>query len=279
MSKLNKLQNEINKALRDIGLKDSVLESLGKSKEFKLIVRHFRQGIEKQLDTVIDEELFATIKSAIGKADDIWTESDSLEVQDAVNKKMKKHPIIDFVSDVLIASYLLYVFNKGGQNFLDKKNIPAEFELTNEPMITSIESEPATIFSGMDETTSKWISDQIIAGKSGGLSTDEIVDGITDSIPDLATYRANTIVRTETAKYVGQAEHVTAVKNGASHKSWQTADDDRVSDECMANEDEGVIGIQEAFVSGASYPPQHPNCRCVVDYKFTPFQGTIWNGQ
>ena len=290
MTILNRLQNAINLQLANIGIKNSVLESIGKSKNYRLMTEHFKTGLQNQIFAVLDDELLETIKSSIGKDQThIWTESDSLEVQDAVAKKIKKHPLSDFISSLLVGGYLLYVFNKGGQALLDKENIPKDFELTDPTITTSVTESPATIFKGLDETTSDWISNQIIAGKSGtAMSVDgkpvvmtnsQIVDSITDKVPDLATYRAATIVRTESAKTYAQAEHITAVKNGASHKKWQTCDDDRVSDECMANEDEGTIGVEESFVSGASIPPQHPNCRCVIEYQFTPFMGSVWSGQ
>lgn len=280
MTNLNKLQNQINKALRNIGLRDSVLESIGKSRNYKSLVSDFEDALVKQLEAIVDDGLLDGIKARIGKSDDdIYTDKDDLEIDDEVQEKVRQHPVGDFISDVLISAYLLWVFNKGGQSFLDKQNIPSSFDLKDPDIISTIESKPVTLFQGVDETTSKWISDQISAGKTAGVSNDDLVGQILDNVPDFAKYRAQRIVRTETAKMVGESEHVTALKNGAGTKSWQTCDDDRVSDECMANEDEGTIGVDRAFVSGATYPPQHPNCRCVVDYYFAPFQGTVWYGQ
>ena len=51
---------------------------------------------------------------------------------------------------------------------------------------------------------------------------------------------------------------------GIDGKEWITAGDANVSDECEANEAEGVIPVNQAFSGGVMAPPQHPDCRCVV---------------
>ena len=69
------------------------------------MTEHFKTGLQNQIFAVLDDELLETIKSSIGKDQThIWTESDSLEVQDAVAKKIKKHPLSDFISSLLFGS-------------------------------------------------------------------------------------------------------------------------------------------------------------------------------
>ena len=178
-----------------------------------------------------------------------------------------------------MTGYLIWVYEKSGQSFLNKHNIPKVFELTNKTILKGISNQTTKLFSGVDETTSKWISDQIVDGVKNNRGREDIVSAILDKMTTYPQYRADTIVRTESAIMVGNAEHTTAVKNGASNKTWQTAGDSRVSDECWMNEQAGMIGIDATFPAGAMVPPQHPNCRCVVDYHFTPFMGAIWGGQ
>ena len=43
---------------------------------------------------------------------------------------------------------------------------------------------------------------------------------------------------------------------GIQGKEWVTVGDDRVSDECQANEDQGVIPVNQAFTSGAMALPR-----------------------
>jgi SPP1 gp7 family putative phage head morphogenesis protein len=78
--------------------------------------------------------------------------------------------------------------------------------------------------------------------------------------------RREVIARTETAKAVSQGDAEAAKAAGAKWKIWQTTGDNRVSDECQANEAQGPIPVKQSFTSGASEPPQHPRCRCSVSY-------------
>lgn len=96
-----------------------------------------------------------------------------------------------------------------------------------------------------------WSNQKLAAeiGKSYGFSKD----------------RALTIARTETnyaaSKGALEGYKASGVVQG---KVWLTADDDLVSEECEANGDAGVIGLDEDFPSGDDAPPVHPNCRCAV---------------
>jgi len=61
-----------------------------------------------------------------------------------------------------------------------------------------------------------------------------------------------------------------AVENGkTAKKKWLTAGDDRVTEECGANEDEGWIPFHDTFASGDSEAPRdsHPRCRCDTEYE------------
>src|SRR5208282_2235305 len=50
-----------------------------------------------------------------------------------------------------------------------------------------------------------------------------------------------------------------------SGKRWVTVGDDAVEEICLANEDQGVIDLDEDFDSGDDAPPAHPNCRCWLE--------------
>jgi predicted metal-dependent hydrolase len=52
-------------------------------------------------------------------------------------------------------------------------------------------------------------------------------------------------------------------------KAWNTVGDDRVTEECAANEDEGWIDFRGSFSSGDDKPPRsdNPRCRCVTDHQ------------
>lgn len=78
--------------------------------------------------------------------------------------------------------------------------------------------------------------------------------------------RRETIARTEAANSVNAGDWLEAKRTDKKWKVWQTTGDARVSAACQANEAQGEIPINDSFTSGASTPPQHPNCRCSVSY-------------
>jgi len=106
------------------------------------------------------------------------------------------------------------------------------------------------------ETVTKAIDD----GWSNQRLAKEIQDG--DAFSDA---RAMMIARTETAMadVAGTMEGYRA-SGLVTGKKWLTAQDDKVSAQCMACEDAGEIGIDETFPGGNDAPPNHPNCRCAI---------------
>jgi hypothetical protein len=78
--------------------------------------------------------------------------------------------------------------------------------------------------------------------------------------------RRQTIARQESNMAVSEGDRLDALARGAQYKVWSTNQDDRVSDECQANEAQGPIPIDEAFAGGVDTTPQHVGCRCSVSY-------------
>ena len=76
--------------------------------------------------------------------------------------------------------------------------------------------------------------------------------------------RAEMIARTETSEALSQASLDSMSDMGIEGKEWVTAGDALVSDECLGNEAEGVIPVNQEFSGGVMAPPQHPDCRCTV---------------
>ena len=124
------------------------------------------------------------------------------------------------------------------------------------------EKHGATLVKGMDEETKRRLAHTISQGienKRGipGLSRD-----IRNTFGDMSKYRSELVARTETANALSQASLDSMADMGIDGKEWVTAGDADVSDECEANEAEGVIPVGQAFSGGVMAPPQHPDCRC-----------------
>ena len=79
--------------------------------------------------------------------------------------------------------------------------------------------------------------------------------------------RATLVARTETAKALGGGKKKAAEDQGNDEKRWITAGDADVSLECRGNSGMGWIPIGVRFSGGVDTIPQHPNCRCVVQYR------------
>ena len=278
MSALDRAQDEV-EALIKARLKiNPGLEAVERRKEYGHTRDLLAEAMKKQVYEVLRSNLFEDIHAAIGsaqKADRITSESDDLEVEDAVRKHLKK--VADQIGQEM-TDFLILVFNMGGQDFLNKHNIPATFDLTSEEIVDGIKQVSKLVLAGVDDTTAQWVADQIKAGRADGLSNADIASNIRDAVPDTYEGRAERIVRTETARMVGSSENMAATNNGASHKYWVTVGDGAVCQICQDNEDAGTIGLSESFPSGDDQEPAHPNCRCLVEYQFTPFMGTSWAG-
>lgn len=122
----------------------------------------------------------------------------------------------------------------------------------------------ATLVKGIDEETKKRLAHTI----SQGIETKRGVPGLARDIrgtfSDMSKHRSELIARTETANALSQASLDTMEDMGIDGKEWVTAGDDRVSEECLGNEAEGVIPTKQPFSGGVDAPPQHPDCRCTI---------------
>jgi len=128
----------------------------------------------------------------------------------------------------------------------------------------------ATLVKEMDKETKKRLAYVIGRGidkKRGiqGLSRD-----LRTVFSDMSKYRSELIARTETANALSQASLDTMSDMGIDGKEWVTAGDDKVSDECLGNEAEGVIPVNQSFSGGVMAPPQHPDCRCTISPAILP---------
>jgi len=88
----------------------------------------------------------------------------------------------------------------------------------------------------------------------------------------LLKLRAERIERTELAKAYNWSSHETMkdlIRRGLIKEPirvWETAGDNRVCSVCSGND--GIkVKMEEAFPTGHSMPPIHPNCRCTIVYE------------
>lgn len=105
-------------------------------------------------------------------------------------------------------------------------------------------------------------ADLVVQAMEEGWSNDKLAFELDDAAA-FGADRAEMIARTETAMADVQG-NMTAYRNSSfvTGKQWILGSD--ACDDCVANSEEGSIGLNDSFQSGDDGPPAHPNCRCDI---------------
>ena len=119
----------------------------------------------------------------------------------------------------------------------------------------------ATLIKGLNDETREQIRGVIENAIKEKRGVDGLARDLRNQFDDMSKVRSKMIARTETADSLEQAFVDRAKDLGITGKEWVTHDP---CDICQANEDTGVIGINDSFPSGDDRPPSHPNCRCAL---------------
>ncbi len=118
----------------------------------------------------------------------------------------------------------------------------------------------------ISESTRDMIRCDVSNAMTDGWSNQKLRNELVDN-QGFSKDRAMMIARTETAfaDVQGNLAAYTEAKDTSLDVKvqWLTAGDDLVSEECEMNDQE-IREIGDEFPSGATEPPQHPNCRCVL---------------
>lgn len=122
----------------------------------------------------------------------------------------------------------------------------------------------AALVTQMDKETQRRLALTISNGIKNKRGIPGLARDIKRDFADMTRFRSELIARTETAEALSRASLDNMKAMGIDGKEWVTAGDDRVSDDCMGNEAEGVIPANQTFSGGVPAPPQHPDCRCTI---------------
>jgi len=167
----------------------------------------------------------------------------------------------------------------GGKQQLSQVGIKVSFSLDNPRAAQYIRDYGADQISSIDETTRTDIRNLLRAGIENGDSYDTIASAIKARYRYYAIgapqqhirSRAHLIAITECGNgyQAGNFTSMQAVQDTGIKmlKHWLTIGDDRVSDDCKANQAQDWIKINEQHTSGHMHPLRFPGCRCVEQYK------------
>lgn len=131
----------------------------------------------------------------------------------------------------------------------------------NENAVKWAKEHSAEMVTNISDTTKDALADLISKAMEEGWSNDELAEQIETNFK-FSPERADMIARTETAAADVQGNRIAYEESGLVDSwQWITAGDEKVSDECQANNGE-IREFGEAFPSGATEVPGHPLCRC-----------------
>ena len=154
-----------------------------------------------------------------------------------------------------------------------RKDVNDDFMVRVNDFIRVYALDRATSISG---TTIDQLRSIIQAGTIDGLGTREIARNITQRIPTIANYRANTIARTETHTASGYASEMAATETGLNlKKEWTSFIDGRereshaeANGQVVARDEDFTVGGEQLSYAGdpSGSAENTINCRCVVLY-------------
>lgn len=179
-----------------------------------------------------------------------------------------------------ILIFLLFAAEEGGQAGLDKMLPNQTFGLGNKALQESLEKRLDFFVKTIDKTTMDWIKRVVKEGQSDNLSNFQIIKGLREIAPEVATTRADLIAETELMVSMGKIELEVFKRNGIGKVRWVTSLDERTCPICMTNEDAGAIDVGKAFPEGQKYPPAHIRCRCfLLPVLPDTIEGEVWTGE
>lgn len=149
--------------------------------------------------------------------------------------------------------------------------LDTSFDLKNPRAVKYIKSRGAENVKSINETTKDQLKTLIAKAVEDSKSYTEITSLIRQMFADFAQYRARLIAVTEVGNgyEAGNRMLIDDLTAGGleMEKAWGTVGDDKVDDECAANEAEGWIPVNQAHKSGHDNPLAHPKCRCTEFYR------------
>lgn len=146
-------------------------------------------------------------------------------------------------------------------------NHPAELLVRPKGGLSSLLANAGIVSVSLNSTTLDRIGTRLADALVNGWADTKLAATLSDIIDD--PKRALTIANTEMARAMSQASMDTYRGFDVEQVEWQHSDFCDC-DLCTDNEDAGPIPLGEAFPSGDTEPPAHPNCICsiapVIDY-------------
>jgi hypothetical protein len=159
---------------------------------------------------------------------------------------------------------LIRAFNAGvatAQAQLDMEILPETVSAVNLAPLSTLSSQ-------LDHTTQERFHQAILDHQLTGLTDAEMQSEAQALAQSWVTDRAEMIADYEVSKayHQGMQDFVGSLGSAVSIQKRWSADPDACPI-CIGNEEDGWIDDEALFASGVSIAPQHPNCRCSLEYR------------
>lgn len=162
------------------------------------------------------------------------------------------------------------------------EELPTPFTLRNPRAVAYLEQHGYGLISQINSVTRGNIATIVNNGVAEGWSYNRTAREIISLYAEMAEGRPQEHIKSR-AHLIAVTEAGTAYETGnrivvddlaeagiRMEHSWLTAGDDRVSEQCAANEAQGWIPLAQSFESGHTQPPRFPGCRCSALYRRAP---------
>lgn len=194
------------------------------------------------------------------------------DFKEQLNNQIYQHlpHMREFLDKDEVVAHFTLSFEAGAKAVYRRMGIvvKASFELTNQNYLAALKNQAnylLNLSTGIDDTTRDEMISVIMGAREENMTVDEVASLLTTKFDDIASWRAETIARTETSQAMSAGELATMKENGVPTKAWAIAGGHPVPDECDDNEGDGFIPVDESFSSGDDSPPAHPRCECYLE--------------
>lgn len=241
------------------------------------LIAEVRRTWKKQLDYVVEK--LKNVSAFKQEQNSIFTNATEDEINRIVNNLPYRE---DLVESVMV--YMKVSMEKGGKTAVKKLNLGKfgiSFSLQNKKAIDFLNAKKSLELSNyrgnIHQTTKTNIARILVDAAKSGQSYQKTAQLIMEQgkAGVFSPARAQLIatrevgVAYETGNNIPIREFQAENPDRAVMKYWQTVEDDRVTEECAANEDGGWLHLAEAFDSGDDHAPRlgNPRCRCFTKYE------------
>jgi SPP1 gp7 family putative phage head morphogenesis protein len=167
----------------------------------------------------------------------------------------------------VMSLYLLYVANFWWQSIFSQVGVNQDFEFKSLVMHRLIQDRVDLLWKGLDQTTTKYMADEIVAGLILGYSITQMNSSLKKLGKEIALDRTDLIMTTETNSMLQTARQQVSNTFGATRKIWHATEDEKTCKVCQDLDGE-TAEVLDSFDGNVMAPPLHPSCRCRVEYVF-----------